>query len=95
MPRRAHPVLICLATLALCACAGRPCRPVVITEVVEVPDTRLIYVPIPPALTRPPAIAEGPPSACLEVAIARRGELERCVIQLDEIARIQGTRADE
>lgn len=88
-------LLILVLVLALGACASQRCRLLATTTPVEVVERELRYVPVPARLTTLPAIIDGPPSACLDVALARRTALEQCRIQLDEIATIEGTRADD
>lgn len=65
-----------LAVVALALLAG--CKTRVVTEYVTVEVERRVYVPVPAALTNPHPIAEGPRSACLEVAAQRAAELRAC-----------------
>ncbi|MCW0398768.1 hypothetical protein NB688_000582 [Xanthomonas sacchari] len=50
-----------------------------------------IYVPIPPEMTRPEPVAEGPIAQCFDVAAQRRAALERANAKLSKAAAIQGT----
>lgn len=62
--------------LAVAALAG--CQQRVVKEYVPVEVVRYIYAPVDPALTNPHPIAEGPVSACPDVARQRKRELEAC-----------------
>lgn len=90
---------LCL-TLALAACGDRgrvradlpDPGTAVAPEVVVV--ERIVYVPIPAAITRPEPIAEGPIAQCFEVAAKRRAALERANAKLAQCAAVQGTEVE-
>lgn len=83
-----------LAALAIALALAGCTRTVTIRQPVPVEVVRQVYVPIPAALTATGAIPEGPPSACLRVAIERAEALDRCQADKAAIARIQGTRVE-
>lgn len=88
MPIRAA-ALILVAGLAGCASAPEPC-PFVAPEVIEVPVTR--YVPVPVELTEPcpvPAIKGRTVGDVVDAANARKLALDRCNAQLDAIRKAQ------
>ena len=55
---------------------------------------RIVYVPIPAAITRPEPIAEGPIAQCFEVAAQRRAALERANAKLAQCAAVLGTQVE-
>lgn len=77
-----------LAIVALALLAG--CKTRVVTEYVTVEVERLRYVPVPAELTDPHPIAEGPRSACLDVAAQRAAELRACNADKAAIRGIDG-----
>lgn len=72
--------------LALCGASCGTTRPPRV-EIVEIPVRK--FVPIDDALTAPCPIAEGPLSAVLDVAKARREALVVCNDQLQKIRALQ------
>lgn len=84
-----------LAALAIALALAGCTRTVTVRQPVPVEIVRQVYVPIPAALTAPHEIAEGAPSQCLHIAIARAEALDRCNVDKANIARIQGTRVQE
>lgn len=85
-------LLIAATTLTACRHDRKPDLPattVVQPEVVVV--ERRVYVAIPPRLTQPLSIAEGPIAQCFAVAAKRRAALEKANARLYEIAQIEGT----
>lgn len=90
--------LAIVATLALTACGHDTVKPdlpgvdtVVAPKIVYV--DRIVYVRVPPALTQPEPMAEGPIAQCFTVAAERRAALDRCNSKLKRIDAIQGTEA--
>lgn len=66
------------------------CAPRVVVRYVPVEVERRVYVAVPPELTNPHPIAEGPASACIEVAAQRRRELEACNSDKAGVRAIEG-----
>jgi hypothetical protein len=62
--------------LALTACATP--EPLIITRPVYIDRVRLVQPPVPAELLGEHPIAEGAPSACLEVAAERREQIAAC-----------------
>jgi hypothetical protein len=79
-----------LIVLSLAACNTMPER-VVVPKAELVTVTRIVYVPIPAALTTPLTVAEGPLAQCPSIARERRATIETCNARLAEISAIQGT----
>ncbi len=79
-------VLIAALALALCGCVPR-----VVTKYVTVEVERVKYVEVDPELTNPHPIAEGPPSACPDVAAKRADQLRQCNIDKALIRLIEGS----
>lgn len=76
--------LIAIAALLLAGCQQR-----IVKEYVPVEVVRTVYVPVEPGLTNPHPIAEGPISACPDVARLRKRELEACNADKASIRSIQ------
>jgi hypothetical protein len=69
-------VAAAIALLALTACATP--EPLIITRPVYIDRVRLVQPPVPAELLGEHPIAEGAPSACLEVAAERREQIAAC-----------------
>ena len=80
--------LLVVALLPLIA--GASCQRRVVIQYVPVEVVREVYVPVEADLTNPHVIAEGPLSACPDVAAQRRRELEACNADKAAIRGIQG-----
>lgn len=90
---RAALLLCMLAVLA--ACGRKDVKPDVPRGVIVQPKvvtvTKYVYVRIPDRLTSILPIAEGPVSQCLDVAAARKEQLQRCNADREEAGAIRGT----
>ena len=89
-------VFVIACALAFSACAGRevkPDLPPVETAVIPQVHTvqRIVYVPVPPNLTRQEDVPEGPITQCFDVAAQRRAVIQRQNARLKAIGEIQGT----
>ena len=82
-------------TLLLSSCASTSApRPRVALKPAETAVvTKAVYVRVDAALTEPHPIAEGPLSACPEIAAQRRAELLHCNAKLEQIRNLEGTEA--
>ena len=76
--------------IAMAALLAGCCTPRVVTEYKTVEVVREVYVPINAELTNPHHIAEGPLSACPDVAAARAAELRRCNLDKQAIREVEG-----
>jgi hypothetical protein len=77
-------LVMAVLAVAAVACAHKP---LVKTEVVELPVTK--FVPIDAKLLVPCVIATGPLSEVIDVARRRKESLETCNGQLDAIRKLQ------
>lgn len=81
-------LLVALATLA-------GCKQRIVKEYVPVEVVRYVYTPVDPGLTNPHPVAEGPLSACPDVARQRKRELEACNADKASIRSIQNNPVGE
>ena len=93
---RAHRILILLLLAAGLAGCDKVRKPEQASGAVAIAPqpvviVKRIYVPIPPALTQPEPVAEGPIAQCFDVAAQRRAALVRANAKLSRAAAIQGT----
>lgn len=80
--------VVALAALSLSACTLL--KPRVVKEYVTVEVERIRYVEVEPELTDQHPIAEGPLSACPDVAAKRKEQLRLCNIDKAAIRAIEG-----
>lgn len=89
--------LIAVLVMLVAGCAGKTTKPDVprgmIVEPKLVTVTKYVYVRVPDRLTSILPIAEGPVSQCLDVAAARKAQLQRCNADREEAGAIEGTGA--
>lgn len=90
-------ILIAGLVLVLSACADKTARPDVPRGVIVQPKvvtvTRTEYVRVPAELTDPLPIAEGPLSACPDVAAERRKALQKANADRKAVRALSGTEA--
>lgn len=90
-------LLIAILALLLTACADKAAKPDVPRGVIVQPKvitvTRTEYVRVPAELTDPLPIAEGPLSACPDVAAERRKALQKANADRKAVRALSGTEA--
>lgn len=82
-------VLLMLAPLLAAGSCSK--RDIVVETREPAVITKRIFVPIDPALTKPTPIAEGPLTEVIDIARARKEQLQSCNADKGAIAGVQGT----